>query len=301
MANMDAATHGNPNEVAMGRTQATLNQEQPEQSQQAVTPGNDGILSDAPAGSGSRSPAKKTAFNFLDLLTSPSVEIVVGQGDNETILNAHQNLLLDSPYLAKFIYKFEDSSPVRFLLVFCCLLSKTDPVFQHRINLPDEDVEAFVSFLEFQYTRDYTVKKQDRPSGSEVPEGDFDQSGEELLQHERIYTLAETLRMPALKSLVHTKIHHIKDTPKGELAYARYVYAHTTKDEIAIRKPVASYWASRGHILHEIQKDWAKLCHEVPEFTFDVLTMLMDRREKPGQSETESSPRGRKRLRAADK
>lgn len=50
-----------------------------------------------------------TSFSFL---TSPIVEIVVGQGDNETVLTAHQNLLHDSPFLSELVSNFEASGPV---------------------------------------------------------------------------------------------------------------------------------------------------------------------------------------------
>ncbi|KAJ5150988.1 uncharacterized protein N7482_010240 [Penicillium canariense] len=256
------------NEIKIGGTPETTNPqpEQPETSGQTETPVK-----------------KSVGFNFLDFLTSPIIEIIVGKGDEETVLTAHQTLLLDSPFLSEFVEKFDTSGP-------------------RRIHLPDEDVEAFGCFLQFKYTRDYTVTPPETPSASQEPEGGIDNSGEELLRHARVYTLAEKLGVPALKSLAHTKIHRVNGTPNGELAYARYVYTHTSQDDTTIRKPVASYWASRGHILrHDVQEDWDQMCREVPEFTFDVVTLLMDRKEKTGQTETESTPRGRKRLRASEK
>ncbi|KAJ6134313.1 hypothetical protein N7523_000635 [Penicillium sp. IBT 18751x] len=201
------------------------------------------------------------------------VEIVVGQ----TVLKAHQNLIMESPYLAAFVKIFDASGP-------------------RRIELPDENVEALGCFLQFQYTRDYTV-----PQTETLSEG-RDPSGQQLLQHARIYTLAEKFGLPALKSLAHTKIHRVNGTPSGELAYARYVYTHTLKNDTTIRRPIASFWASRSHDLrHEVEEEWKNLCFEVPEFAFDVLTMVLDRKEKEktDQSEVESSGRGsaRKRLR----
>lgn len=157
--------------------------------------------------------------------------------------------------------------------------------------------------MQFEYTRDYTVTQPEGPAASEKPEGGAtDKTGEELLRHARIYTLAEKLGLPTLKNLAHTKIHRVNGTPRGELSYARYVYTHTSADDHTIRKPVASYWASRGHLLrHEVQEDWDSMCLEVPEFTSDVLKLLMDRKEKSGPREAESAPRGRKRLRAGEK
>lgn len=168
---------------------------------------------------------------------------------------------------------------------------------QRRINLSGENVEALVCFLQFQYTRDYAV-----PQAETLPEG-VDSSGEQLLQHARIYTLAEKLGLPALKNLAHTKIHLLNGTPSGELAYARYVYTHTSQNDTALRRPVASFWATRSHVLrHGVKEEWKKLCFEVQDFVFDVLTIVLDRKEKEktGQSEADSSGRGsaRKRLRS---
>ncbi|KAJ5485341.1 hypothetical protein N7539_005329 [Penicillium diatomitis] len=287
------------NEVEMTGTQETSvpqTQTQPEadageravQTESTALATEDTVIEDAPNESAPPAPApkKSAGFKFLDFLTSPIVEIHVGEGTGAQVLTAHQALLLDSPFLAKLVEKFDGSS-------------------SRRINLPTENVEAFSCFLQFEYTRDYSVPQQETPTGSVEPEGaaPVDRTGEELLQHARVYTLAEKLGLPALKSLAHTKIHRVNGTPRGELAYARYVYSHTSADDQTIRRPVASYWASRGHVLrHEVGGDWDSMCVEVPEFTTDVLKFLMDRKEKSGPAETsESTPRGRKRLRAGEK
>ena len=170
---------------------------------------------------------------------------------------------------------------------------------QRRIELPGENVDAFGCFLQFQYTRDYSSK----PVESERDAGGIDDSGEQLLKHARVYTLAEKLGMPALKALAHSKIHRVNSSPRGELEYARYVYAHTVKDDATLRKPVASFWANRSHVLrHEAEEEFKKLCLEAPEFCFDVLTLVLDNKEKRGQdkSEAESGTRasGRKRHRS---
>lgn len=109
--------------------------------------------------------------------------------------------------------------------------------------------------------------------------------------------------MPALKTLAHSKIHRINSTSRGEIAYARYVYTNTPSDDITIRKPVASFWAQRSHVLrHEADEDFKKLCIEVPEFSWDVLTLVLDWKEKRSQdrAEAESGAKGssRKRLRS---
>lgn len=107
--------------------------------------------------------------------------------------------------------------------------------------------------------------------------------------------------MPSLKHLAHTKIHQVNGTPSGELAYARYVYTNTPEDDTEIRKPVASYWASRSHTLrHAVEDEWKKICLDIPEFGFDVLTMVLNKKEKASNAEAEGTPRGRgaKRLRS---
>jgi hypothetical protein len=48
----------------------------------------------------------------LSFLTSPVVEIIVGEGDQQKVLTAHQTLLLESPFLSEFVGKFESSGPV---------------------------------------------------------------------------------------------------------------------------------------------------------------------------------------------
>jgi hypothetical protein len=102
-----------------------------------------------------------------------------------------------------------------------------------------------------------------------------------MLRHARIYTLAEKLGLPNLKSLAHGKIHKIKGSPGAELAYARFVYTHTPAEDTAIRRPVAAHWANQSHVLrHEVGDDFKKLCIEVPQFAFDVLTIILDRKEK---------------------
>ena len=172
---------------------------------------------------------------------------------------------------------------------------------QRRIDLPDENADAFSCFLEFQYKRDYTLKQPEAPAESQGQGAVTDESGDQLLQHARVYTLAEKLGVSALKNLAHTKIHHLSSTPRGELAYARYVYTHTAANDTAIRKPVALYWASRGHVLRQdVGDEFKKLCIEVPEFTFDVLSISMDRKEKSGGSEADPIVKGsaRKRLRS---
>ena len=120
-----------------------------------------------------------------------------------------------------------------------------------------------------------------------------------LLRHAKVYTLAGKLSLPELKELAHSKVHRVETTAAGELAYARYVYAHTPKTEVAIRKPIASFWGMRAYVLrHEAEDDFKSLCLEYPEFGFDVLSYVLDAREKRGTERGEREESGSKKKRA---
>ncbi|KAE8361034.1 hypothetical protein BDV27DRAFT_148166 [Aspergillus caelatus] len=264
-------------------------------SSQHAAPMNNAITHDVPLPSATTeleqistdevAPLKRNpGLQFLEYLTSPIVELTIGKGETNTTLTAHQRLLLESPFLAERVAVFDGSGP-------------------RRVELPDEDVEAFGSFLQFQYTGNYDSSLADASNGKDAAVGEIDNSGEQLLKHARVYTLAEKLGMPALKTLAHSKIHRVNSTSHGEIAYARYVYTHTPANDVTIRKPVASFWALRSHVLrHEAEEEFRKLCLEVPEFCFDVFSMVLDHKEKRAQDKAESESAikgsGRKRLRS---
>jgi hypothetical protein len=148
---------------------------------------------------------------------------------------------------------------------------------ERRIDLIDEDLDAVGCFLEFLYTGDYFPRKilNTRELERDPNTPKVDETGDQLLKHARVYTLAETLSLPALKSLASSKIHCVNSTAKGEIAYARYVYAHTHKDDTAIRAPVANFWATRSHTLRsEADEEFRSMCLEFPQFGYDVLSML---------------------------
>ncbi|EAW06268.1 uncharacterized protein ACLA_079520 [Aspergillus clavatus NRRL 1] len=274
-------------DVEMKGSQNAVNESQADNTQDITLPDAQPSSSEpkpAEAAAAPPPPKKKPGLHFLDYLTSPIVELAVGQGDNKTLLTAHQSLLLESPLLGEAVAAFGESG-------------------HRRIELPDEDVEAFGCFLQFQYTHEYSASHSDSSADQDAVIGEIDDSGEKLLKHARVYTLAEKLGMPALKTLAHSKIHRINSTSHGEIAYARYVYTHTPIDDVTIRKPVASFWATRSHVLrHEAEQEFKKLCLEVPEFCFDVLSLVLDQKEKRAQdrAETESGVKGsgRKRLRS---
>ncbi|PYI17758.1 hypothetical protein BO86DRAFT_384175 [Aspergillus japonicus CBS 114.51] len=235
-------------------------------------------------------PRRNPGIQFLDFLTSPIVELVLGTGQSKTILTAHQSLLLESPLLAEKVAAFA--------------VTPTANISKRRIELPAENVEAFGYFLQFQYTRDYCTSHTETHTEQETVVGETDDSGEQLLKHARVYTLAEKLGIPSLKALAHSKIHRINSTSQGEIAYARYVYTNTPTDDVTIRKPVATFWALRSHVLrHEAVEEFKNLCIDVPQFCYDVLSLVLDQKEKRAQdrAEAESGVKGsgRKRLRSA--
>jgi len=223
-------------------------------------------------------------MSFLSYLTSPIVTLVVGNGDAAAVLTAHQALLEISPYFNAVCTAFaEDGSP-------------------RTIELADFDLDALGCFLEYLYTGDYFPKKlpgQRQLEGApSIPR--VDETGEQLLRHARVYTLAEKLQVPALQVLSHSKIHCVNSTAKGEIAYARYVYEFTSKTDVAIREPVAHFWAMRSHTLRaEAEQEFRLLCLEHPQFGYDVLTRVLDEKLKRERNEKMQPTTGsaRKRLR----
>lgn len=110
---------------------------------------------------------------------------------------------------------------------------------------------------------------------------ELDLEGSQLLKHARVYTLAGKLSMSELQKLAHEKVHCVNSTAKGEIAYARYVYAISTPDETTIRKPVAAFWAQRSHVLrHEANEEFHQICLEFPQFSWDMMTRLLDEKAK---------------------
>ncbi|KAM5351057.1 hypothetical protein ACJ41O_003780 [Fusarium nematophilum] len=220
---------------------------------------------------------------FASYLMSPVVTLLVGSGD-QSILTAHQGLLAQSPYFREICNSFvEDGSP-------------------RQIELPDQDIDTVGSFLEYLYTGEYFPKKL---PGQRVLESDpsipsVDNSGDQLLKHARIYTLAEKFGVSGLKTLSSSKIHCVNSTAKGEIAYARYVYAYTSTDDTAIRAPVASFWATRSHTLRaEAEDEFKSLCLEHPQFGYDVLTRVLDDKLKRERNDKmhPATGSGRKRAR----
>lgn len=221
---------------------------------------------------------------FLDYLRSPIVELMVGSGDDATLLTAHQALVTKSPYFAEKLADQSDGT--------------------RRVDMPEESLDAVGCFLQYQYTGEYFPRRiATNPDGLEtdpsVPA--VDDTGSQLLKHARVYTLAEKLGMPGLKTLAHSKIHRINSTAVGEIAYARYVYGNTPSTDATIRKPVAAFWATRSHVLrHEAEEEFRKMCLEFPQFGFDVLSLVLDQREKRSAARDEETPvkgSSRKRMR----
>ncbi|KAF2223882.1 hypothetical protein BDZ85DRAFT_296038 [Elsinoe ampelina] len=218
--------------------------------------------------------------SFADYLRSPLVEIVVGKGDEAISLYSHKLLLQKSSFLGDLIQSRESEQGDRIISL-------------------DEDVAAVSSALEFLYRNDYfpaLATNQSLENDPTVPKPDT--SGIALLRHARVYTLAKALNLPQLATLAHRKIHLVESTARGEIAYARYVYGHTSEEEKEIRKPVAQFWATRSHVLrHEAEKEFREMCLSYPQFGFDVLSMVLDAQEKrTGKSESVTTGRKRARM-----
>ncbi|EXJ56561.1 hypothetical protein A1O7_06905 [Cladophialophora yegresii CBS 114405] len=222
---------------------------------------------------------------FLEYLKSPIVQIIVGSDDDATALTAHKAILQQSPWFDERLSELPDDDL--------------------RIEMRDETLEAVGCFLQYQYTGEYFPRRLPNvPDGLEpdpsVPA--IDNTGAQLLKHAQVYTLAQKLGLPELKTLAHSKIHRINSTAVGEIAYARFVYGNTPAEDVTIRKPVAAFWATRSHVLrHEAEDEFQAMCLEYPQFGFDVLSLVLDQREKRARErEEESTPgggKGRKRMR----
>ena len=244
---------------------------------------------------GSEKPAAEgepanTRTSFVSYLVSPIVTLSIGSPEeSQTLLTAHQALLEQSPYFAEICGTFADDGSVstqsnlppgepgrqfeagkgkESLLT----LRKQQP---RKIDLPEEDIDAVGSFLEFLYTGEYFPRKL---PGQRVLEEDptapsVDDTGDQLLKHARVYTLAEKFGINTLKRLSSSKIHCVNSTARGEIAYTRYVYANTRPDDTKVRAPIASFWATRSHTLRaEVEDEFKTLCLEYPQFGYDVLS-----------------------------
>ncbi|ETS80431.1 hypothetical protein PFICI_07960 [Pestalotiopsis fici W106-1] len=236
---------------------------------------------------GDEVPEIEQHIQFIDYLKSPMVTLLVGDGENSAILTAHQALLEQSPYFAEACTAFNDDGSPR------------------QIELSNEEIDAVGCFLEYLYTGDYYPKKIPGTRELEHQPGipAVDESGDQLLKHARVYTLAEKFGVDKLRSLATSKIHCVNSTAKGEIAYARYVYAYTDKDDTSIRAPVANFWATRSHTLRaEAEEEFRSICLEFPQFGYDVLTRVLDEKlKRQGQGKllpsASSGGSGRKRAR----
>lgn len=173
-----------------------------------------------------------------------------------------------------------------------------DPKQPRQIVFADCEVDTMGSALEYLYTGEYFPKKtssaRDAPLEKDPRQPVPDDDGIGLLVHARVYTLAERLGLPELKSLAHSKIHHTASTTRGELAYARFVYQETKPDDTTIRKPIAAFWAARSfNLRHDTEPEFKSMCLEFPQFSYDVLQLVLDQQEKSrGRGGDESIVRG---------
>jgi hypothetical protein len=164
-----------------------------------------------------------------------------------------------------------------------------------QIVFTDVDIDAMGSTVEYLYTGEYFPKKtssaRDAPLEKDPRQPTADDDGLGLLVHARIYTLADRLQLPELRSLAHSKIHRTASTAKGELAYARYVYKESNPEDNTIRKPVAAFWASRSYSLrHDAEPEFRAMCLEFPQFSYDVLQLMLDQQEKSRRAPNDDTP-----------
>ncbi|KAF2019255.1 hypothetical protein BU24DRAFT_341763 [Aaosphaeria arxii CBS 175.79] len=212
-------------------------------------------------------PESQKLVLFADLVKSPIVEVLVGTGDDRQTYSAHEAVLVKAPEFAKQLSELASGSTPR------------------QIVYPDADVDAMGSVIEYLYTGEYFPKKtstsRDAPLETDPRQPLPDNEGLGLLVHARIYTLAGRLQLPDLKSLAHSKIHRTASTAKGELAYARFVYKESSPEDAVIRKPVAAFWATRSYALrHDAEPEFKAMCLEFPQFSYDVLQLVLDQQEK---------------------
>ena len=200
------------------------------------------------------------------------ITLSIGPSDSQTKLTAHQALLTMSPFFASAI------APD---------LARPNTT----IDLATEDLEATSAVLEYLYTGEYFPHKLSSTSLQTDPSiPSIDKTGDQLLKHAKVYTLAEKLGMPQLRTLAHSKIHLVNSNAGAELAYARYVYSHTSKEDTTIRKPVASFWGQRSHVLrHETEGTFREMCLQFPEFGFDVLNFVLDAEERREERKRKST------------
>ncbi|KAF2243019.1 hypothetical protein BU26DRAFT_523992 [Trematosphaeria pertusa] len=238
------------------------------------TPAEDVEMEGGDAGAGAGDEAGLTEMEpeapklvlFADLMKSPIVEVVVGTGAERTTYSAHEAVLIRAPEFARQIERFAPGGP-------------------RQVVMTGIDVDAMGSVIEYLYTGEYFPKKissaRDAPLEKDPRQPTSDDEGLGLLVHARIYTLADRLQLPDLKSLAHSKIHRTASTAKGELAYARYVYKESNPEDTTIRKPVAAFWATRSFSLrHEAEPEFKAMCLEFPQFSYDVLQLVLDQQEK---------------------
>ena len=232
-------------------------------------------------------PEVTTRVTFLDYLKSPMVQIAVGSGALATTLAAHEAILIKSPWFKEQVATLSGKVRCSTRISYGALLT----LHQRNIDLPEDDLDAVGSVLEYLYNGEYFPKRLSSNKDSALEHDPTvpspDNEGVALLRHARVYTLAEKFGLPALKSLAHAKIHRTNSTARGEIAYARYVYKETGPEDTTIRKPVAAFWATRSHVLrHEAEAEFRSMCLEFPQFGFDVLSLVLDQKER-GRGGTE--------------
>jgi hypothetical protein len=75
------------------------------------------------------------------------------------------------------------------------------------VELPEDGLDAVGCFLEYLYTNEYFPQKipGQRGLAKDPTVPDLDQTGDQLLKHAQVYTLADKFGMTQLKTLAHSK------------------------------------------------------------------------------------------------
>lgn len=119
----------------------------------------------------------RNKLTWTSYLKSPIIEILIGQGDQQATLTAHQDLLTQSPFFEQKCADFAAGAP-------------------KRIELLEDDVDAMGSVLEYLYKGEYFPKRIGEHLETDPSLPQVDESGEQLLRHAKIYNLAEKFFMP---------------------------------------------------------------------------------------------------------
>lgn len=196
---------------------------------------------------------------------SHPIPLVVGEGDEQQVFYVHETLLVATSEYFRV-----------------ALQSNFTEGQEKQCSLPDDDSDAFHSFVQYLYKGDYRVTLA-RPA----VEGGEQQYW--FLLHARCFALGSKLVTPSFKKYVVYQLArvlrkgHDPPTMGTILAMARVVYEDTLpQDARPMRDLLASYCASRlggkgGHAAEHAWKpleiEWLIKCQQT-ELIMDIMGMI---------------------------